>query len=275
MPVQDELVATGGEDKQVRIWDLRAPLKAALAVGSHAPQPQGPTSALSHSARVRGIAGVPWARNGPVPGVVSAASDGVVRLWDVRSSGGGKAGCVGECGTGARLTCLAAVSLGAGVAASEGEALLSGAERGGGEHIQNGGSGQKRPKEASEGRGEAKKPKAVHDGQQGGASGEAGQNGKGEGGAKWHRKGGGKGKAKVGEGQGKANGGPPGRGMTGHVGPHDVKHDAPGNSKRPKAKKSGDFDPNSKASRGSKGAPVNKLVPEAKMKKKQKPQGPH
>lgn len=275
MSVQDELLATGGEDRQVRIWDLRTPLKAVLALGPQAPPPQGATSTLAHSARVRGIAGIPWAGQDSVPGVVSATSDGVVRVWDLRKPGGAgaKGACVGEHSTGARLTCIAAVSPGAAVGttsggATAGGALLSGAKKGGGEPIENGGSAQKRPKERpSDGQGQTKKAKVIQEGKQGLAGKKASQHG-GEGGTKKSK---GRQIAKGDEGHTEANRDRLGRIKAGLMGPAEKKQFAPGNSEGAQAKKSGPLKPNSKGVQRPKGGPTGKLEGQGEKRKPQVP----
>lgn len=86
--LSEETVATGGEEKVVRIWDARTPAKSVLA--------------CQHGIRVRGLAFVDSL-------LLSGDSAGGVKIWDVRA--GGRPRLETSVGGGdMRLTCLSAAS---------------------------------------------------------------------------------------------------------------------------------------------------------------------
>ncbi|CAM8890800.1 unnamed protein product [Rhodiola kirilowii] len=106
-PGQNGLLFTGGEDKSITAWDANTG-KVAYAIED------------AHSSRVKGIvvmsssgSSTPAAEGyGEEPYLIASAStDGVIRVWDIRSSVSGKPNPLAEVNTRSRLTCLAGSSL--------------------------------------------------------------------------------------------------------------------------------------------------------------------
>jgi hypothetical protein len=98
----DDVLLTGAEDGSLRLWDLRA---------GAAPQQ---TVERAHATRIKGLAALAGPGAGGAPAsFASAATDGVVRVWDARMLSSGSA-CrpVGQAETRARITCLCAAEPG-------------------------------------------------------------------------------------------------------------------------------------------------------------------
>ncbi|CAM8994770.1 unnamed protein product [Rhodiola kirilowii] len=106
-PGQNGLLFTGGEDKSITAWDTNTG-KVAYAIDD------------AHSTRVKGIVvmsscdGKSTAEGEKCEDpylIASASSDGVIRVWDIRSATNGKPNPLAEVNTRSRLTCLAGSSL--------------------------------------------------------------------------------------------------------------------------------------------------------------------
>ncbi|CAM8987983.1 unnamed protein product [Rhodiola kirilowii] len=106
-PGQNGLLFTGGEDKSITAWDTNTG-KVAYAIDD------------AHSTRVKGIVVMSSCDgNSTAEGekcedpylIASASSDGVIRVWDIRSATNGKPNPLAEVNTRSRLTCLAGSSL--------------------------------------------------------------------------------------------------------------------------------------------------------------------
>lgn len=96
--LQNGLLYTGGEDRNITAWDINSG-KAAYCIEE------------AHAARVKGI--VVLSNSNEVTGddepylVASASSDGTIRVWDVRMAATENPTPLAECKTKSRLTCLA------------------------------------------------------------------------------------------------------------------------------------------------------------------------
>ncbi|XP_024522652.1 p21-activated protein kinase-interacting protein 1-like [Selaginella moellendorffii] len=99
-PFHDELLCTGGEDCSVSVWDFRSG-KTAHRI------------AAAHASRVKGVD-----RLGDSQLLVSASSDGTVKVWDLRvvsqAEDDGKPVPLMQADTRARLTCVVGFSAGVG-----------------------------------------------------------------------------------------------------------------------------------------------------------------
>jgi protein MAK11 len=97
---QSGVLYTGGEDRGITAWDLSSG-KVSSRIES------------AHAARLKGIVAFDSCKNGSELSnlVASASSDGVIRVWDVRTMGNAKSTPLAEANTKARLTCLAGTSL--------------------------------------------------------------------------------------------------------------------------------------------------------------------
>ncbi|KAJ7968980.1 p21-activated protein kinase-interacting protein 1-like [Quillaja saponaria] len=101
-PGENGLLYTGGEDRNITVWDTNSG-KPAYCIED------------AHSARVKGIV-VLTKSDGAVDRddpylVASASSDGVIRVWDVRMAMKVKPNPLAEVKTKSRLTCLAGSSI--------------------------------------------------------------------------------------------------------------------------------------------------------------------
>lgn len=115
-----QVLALGGEDGSLTAWDVRT-------------STPGLSLPRAHAARIRGVAPLAAAAGGGAWALGAASSDGVVRLWDMRSAGAGaaaqhSAGFVAETKTNARLTCLCATAPQAGGRGAPGNGLAAGAD---------------------------------------------------------------------------------------------------------------------------------------------------
>ncbi|KAL5577296.1 hypothetical protein UlMin_018995 [Ulmus minor] len=101
-PGENGLLFTSGEDRNITAWDTNSG-KVAYCIED------------AHSARVKGI--VVLSKNADALSdedpflVASAASDGIIRVWDVRMAVMEKPNPLAEANTKSRLTCLAGCSL--------------------------------------------------------------------------------------------------------------------------------------------------------------------
>ncbi|KAL5659500.1 hypothetical protein ACJX0J_032663, partial [Zea mays] len=91
---------TGGEDRCITAWDLSSGKVSSRIEGAHA-------------TRVKGVVVFGNSNDGSQLSnlISSASSDGVIRIWDIRTIGNGKPTPLAEANTKARLTCLAGTSL--------------------------------------------------------------------------------------------------------------------------------------------------------------------
>lgn len=100
-PAMNGLVFTGGEDRNLTAWDTGSG-KVAYCIED------------AHSARVKGIVVLSQSDgltdDDPYM-VVSASSDGIIRVWDLRMAKKDKPSPLAEANTKSRLTCLAGSSL--------------------------------------------------------------------------------------------------------------------------------------------------------------------
>ena len=97
---QNGVLYTGGEDRCVTAWDLSSGKVSSRIEGAHA-------------TRVKGVVVFDNRKGGSELSnlIASASSDGVIRIWDIRTIGNGKPTPLAEANTKARLTCLAGTSL--------------------------------------------------------------------------------------------------------------------------------------------------------------------
>ncbi|KAG1348188.1 p21-activated protein kinase-interacting protein 1-like [Cocos nucifera] len=101
-PAENGLLFTGGEDRSVTAWDT-ASGKVACCIQD------------AHSTRVKCLVVFKRSSDGQTSEtsnfIVSASSDGVIRIWDVRMTSNEKPNPLAEVNTKSRLTCLAGSSL--------------------------------------------------------------------------------------------------------------------------------------------------------------------
>lgn len=97
---QNGVLYTGGEDRGITAWDLSSGKVSSRIEGAHA-------------TRVKGVVVFDDRKNGSELSnlIASASSDGIIRIWDVRTTGNAKPTPLAEANTKARLTCLAGTSL--------------------------------------------------------------------------------------------------------------------------------------------------------------------
>ena len=97
---QNGVLYTGGEDRGITAWDLSSGKVSSRIEGAHA-------------TRVKGVVVFDTRKDGSelCNLIASASSDGVIRVWDVRTIGNAKPTPLAEANTKARLTCLAGTSL--------------------------------------------------------------------------------------------------------------------------------------------------------------------
>jgi protein MAK11 len=97
---QSGVLYTGGEDRCITAWDLSSGKVSSRIEGAHA-------------TRVKGVVVFGNSNDGSQLSnlISSASSDGVIRIWDIRTIGNGKPTPLAEANTKARLTCLAGTSL--------------------------------------------------------------------------------------------------------------------------------------------------------------------
>lgn len=94
--VDQNTLATGGDDMTVTLWDSRLPQKGQASSSNSS---KSPTVAFSHSARVCGISVVDHL-------VLAADSMGGLKIWDSRT--GGKPRIETDMSTNGRITCMTA-----------------------------------------------------------------------------------------------------------------------------------------------------------------------
>lgn len=99
-PAKSGVLYTGGEDRCITAWDLSSGKVSSRIEGAHA-------------TRVKGVVVFGNSNDGSQLSnlISSASSDGVIRIWDIRTIGNGKPTPLAEANTKARLTCLAGTSL--------------------------------------------------------------------------------------------------------------------------------------------------------------------
>lgn len=117
LAVAEQEIWAGTENGDVLLWDTRMRTPARVLTGAHA-------------ARVRGVEPIHMARPqlGSDTLLASAATDGVVKMWDPRMTTGAgpeSAAPLLELSTSARLTCLAAPHRTAKTAPSQAVSLVS------------------------------------------------------------------------------------------------------------------------------------------------------
>ncbi|KAK6932171.1 WD40 repeat [Dillenia turbinata] len=100
---QDEILLTGGEDRNITAWDTKSG-KIAYCIKE------------AHSVRVKGLvvlskSDIAASGDGFSHLVASASSDGVIRVWDIRMANQSEPNHLAEAKTKSRLTCLAGSSL--------------------------------------------------------------------------------------------------------------------------------------------------------------------
>jgi protein MAK11 len=97
---QNGVLYTGGEDRGITAWDLSSGKVSSRIEGAH-------------TTRVKGVVVFDNRKDGSELSnlIASASTDGVIRIWDVRTIGSGKPTPLSEANTKARLTCLAGTSL--------------------------------------------------------------------------------------------------------------------------------------------------------------------
>jgi WD40 repeat protein len=90
---------TGGEDHGITAWDLSSGKVSSHIEGAHTTRLKG--IVISDSKNESKLSNL----------IASASSDGVIRLWDVRTMGNAKSTPLAEANTKARVTYLAGTSL--------------------------------------------------------------------------------------------------------------------------------------------------------------------
>ncbi|KAL3833664.1 hypothetical protein ACJIZ3_008400 [Penstemon smallii] len=94
---------TGGEDRSVTAWDTKSGQVAFSIEDAHSARVKGIVVLTKDDVLGEAYMGDPYI-------VASASSDGVIRVWDVRTMGPGKPNPIAEANTKSRLTCLAGSS---------------------------------------------------------------------------------------------------------------------------------------------------------------------
>ncbi|CAD6255416.1 unnamed protein product [Miscanthus lutarioriparius] len=99
-PAKNGVLYTGGEDRCVTAWDVSSGKVSSRIEGAHA-------------TRVKGVVVFDNRKGGSELSnlIASASSDGVIRIWDIRTIGNEKPTPLAKANTRARLTCLAGTSL--------------------------------------------------------------------------------------------------------------------------------------------------------------------
>nr|CAD1828124.1 unnamed protein product [Ananas comosus var. bracteatus] len=99
-PAESGILYVGGEDRAITAWDTTSG-KVAYSIQD------------AHSSRIKGLVAFKSRNDDPEASnlVVSASSDGFIRVWDVRMTAKDKPVPLAEANTKSRLTCLAGSSL--------------------------------------------------------------------------------------------------------------------------------------------------------------------
>ncbi|WVZ91283.1 hypothetical protein U9M48_037474 [Paspalum notatum var. saurae] len=100
-PAKNGILYTGGEDRCITAWDLSSGKASSRIEGAHATRVKGVVVFDSQKKGGSVLSNL----------IASASSDGVIRIWDIRTIGNAKPTPLGEANTKARITCLAGTTL--------------------------------------------------------------------------------------------------------------------------------------------------------------------
>ncbi|KAJ1266419.1 hypothetical protein BS78_08G149600 [Paspalum vaginatum] len=100
-PAKNGILYTGGEDRCITAWDLSSGKASSRIEGAHATRVKGVVVFDSQKKGGSVLSNL----------IASASSDGVIRIWDIRTIGNAKPTPLAEANTKARITCLAGTTL--------------------------------------------------------------------------------------------------------------------------------------------------------------------